>query len=201
MYIDVVGEVHVMGHNAARGWKANLDYVPQTFFSKQPQRIVRGKIQDIQNNVRLVFNGHWNEFMTTARVNAVYHENKTDKYETDAPVEVWRKLLPHPESQYYYHFTTFACQLNELEDGVAPTDSRLRPDQRLMEEGLWDESNHEKVRLEEMQRDRRKLNEDVEPMWFTKQPEEFSDMFIWKYTGKYWDHKVNQDWKKCPKLW
>jgi hypothetical protein len=39
----------------------------------------------------------------------------------------------------------FTCELNEHEEGVAPTDSRLRPDQRLMEEGLWDEANTEKV--------------------------------------------------------
>lgn len=46
----------------------------------------------------------------------------------------------------YYNFTELACQLNELEDGVAPTDSRMRPDQRLMEEGRWEESNSEKIR-------------------------------------------------------
>jgi Oxysterol-binding protein len=40
----------------------------------------------------------------------------------------------------------FTCELNEPEEGVAPTDSRLRPDQRLMEEGKWDEANVEKVR-------------------------------------------------------
>ena len=45
-----------------------------------------------------------------------------------------------------------ACQLNEEEEGVAPTDSRRRPDQRLMEVGEWDEANTEKVRLEEKQR-------------------------------------------------
>lgn len=201
MYVDIVGEVHVIGHNAAKGYKATVNYVPQTFFSKQPQRIIRGKVQDVQNNVRLVINGHWNEFITTARVNAVYHENKTEKYDTEEPVEIWRKRLPPPESQYYYHFTTFTCQLNELEDGVAPTDSRLRPDQRLMEEGKWDESNHEKVRLEEIQRDRRKQGEDVVPLYFAKQPEEFSDTFVWKYVGGYWENKANQDWKKSPKLW
>lgn len=48
--------------------------------------------------------------------------------------------------------TEFACQLNELERDVAPTDSRFRPDQRLMELGLWDEANLEKLRLEEKQR-------------------------------------------------
>lgn len=46
-----------------------------------------------------------------------------------------------------------------MEEGVAPTDSRYRSDQRLMEFGLWDEANIEKLRLEEMQRARnRKAN-------------------------------------------
>ena len=39
-----------------------------------------------------------------------------------------------------YYFTELAVQLNEPEEGVAPTDSRRRPDQRLMEEGRWDEA-------------------------------------------------------------
>lgn len=52
-----------------------------------------------------------------------------------------------------------ASQLNEMEEGVAPTDSRYRSDQRLMEFGLWDEANIEKLNLEEMQRNRnRKIN-------------------------------------------
>ena len=37
-----------------------------------------------------------------------------------------------------------------MEEGVAPTDSRLRPDQRMMEDALWDEANEEKVGLEVM---------------------------------------------------
>lgn len=51
-----------------------------------------------------------------------------------------------------YFFSKLALTLNEPEDGVAPTDSRLRPDQRLMENGKWDEANMEKQRLEEKQR-------------------------------------------------
>ncbi|XP_031648097.1 oxysterol-binding protein 1-like [Oncorhynchus kisutch] len=50
-----------------------------------------------------------------------------------------------------YFFTNLALTLNEPEEGVAPTDSRLRPDQRLMEVGQWDEANAEKQRLEEKQ--------------------------------------------------
>ena len=57
----------------------------------------------------------------------------------------------------------FACQLNEPEENVAPTDSRLRPDQRLMENGSWDDASQEKIRLEEKQRAaRRKKEEDQE---------------------------------------
>lgn len=58
-----------------------------------------------------------------------------------------------------YYFTTLALTLNEPEEGVAPTDSRLRPDQRLMEAGRWDEANAEKQRLEEKQRTARRERE------------------------------------------
>lgn len=51
-----------------------------------------------------------------------------------------------------YFFSSLALTLNEPEEGVAPTDSRRRPDQRLMEDGRWDEANAEKQRLEEKQR-------------------------------------------------
>lgn len=47
-----------------------------------------------------------------------------------------------------------------MEEGVAPTDSRYRSDQRLMEFGLWDEANIEKLRLEEMQRVRNRKGND-----------------------------------------
>ena len=58
-----------------------------------------------------------------------------------------------------YHFTKLAIELNEKEDGVAPTDSRNRPDQRYMEDGNWDDANKTKVLLEEKQRAKRKKME------------------------------------------
>lgn len=42
---------------------------------------------------------------------------------------------------------------------MAPTDCRLRPDQRLMENGKWDEANAEKLRIEEKQRATRRKRE------------------------------------------
>ena len=38
-----------------------------------------------------------------------------------------------PGSEHMYGFSEFTCSLNEPEPGVCPTDSRLRPDQRIME--------------------------------------------------------------------
>lgn len=58
-----------------------------------------------------------------------------------------------------YYFSSLALTLNEPEDSVAPTDSRRRPDQRLMEDGHWDEANTEKQRLEEKQRTTRRERE------------------------------------------
>lgn len=49
--------------------------------------------------------------------------------------------------------------MNEPEERVCPTDSRHRPDQRLMEEGMWDDANAEKLRLEEKQRATRRRRE------------------------------------------
>jgi hypothetical protein len=62
-----------------------------------------------------------------------------------------------------YKFTKLAIELNEPEPDVAPTDSRNRPDQRLMEEGNWDEANRVKEELEDKQRlARRKREEEAE---------------------------------------
>lgn len=68
-------------------------------------------------------------------------------------------FISSPDSDKYYNFTELACQLNEPEEGVAPTDSRLRPDQRLMEQGDWNAANTQKLLLEEKQRAARRQRE------------------------------------------
>ena len=54
----------------------------------------------------------------------------------------------HPYKDRPYLMSEFACGLNEPEEEegeVAPTDSRNRPDQRLMEDGDWDAADELKV--------------------------------------------------------
>lgn len=75
-----------------------------------------------------------------------------------------------------YYFTSLALTLNEYEEGISPTDSRRRPDQRLMEEGRWDEGNSEKQRLEEKQRIvRREREREAASQRIASQPEEAVD--------------------------
>lgn len=114
-----------------------------------------------------------------------------------------------------YNFTTFALQLNEPESGVAPTDSRNRPDQRLMEQAQWDTANLEKPRIEEKQRAARraleKQNEQralnglppivYQPAWFKRQHDLYTDQTIFVYAGEYWDCKRRSDWSRSPELW
>ena len=105
-----------------------------------------------------------------------------------------------------YNFSKFAIELNEIESHVAPTDSRLRPDQRLMEEAEWDEANRLKSKLEEKQRSKRKENEmngkkecDHEPVWFEKQLDSESNVF-YVYKNQYWKCKEIQKWDECPDI-
>ena len=58
-----------------------------------------------------------------------------------------------------YNFSKMAIEMNEPDEDVAPTDSRRRPDQRLMEEGRWDEANKSKNQLEDKQRKKRRQAE------------------------------------------
>jgi hypothetical protein len=98
-----------------------------------------------------------------------------------------------------YNFTLFTVQLNEPESGVAPTDSRLRTDQRLMEENDWDRANEEKLKLEQMQRNRR-AEKEYQPIWFKKAYNKLTGEEDFNFTNEYWECKKNQDWKKCPIL-
>lgn len=104
-----------------------------------------------------------------------------------------------------YGMTTFAATLNEiteLEKGnVATTDSRLRPDQRLAEDGKLDDAEVSKKQLEEAQRDRRRVLEESagthRPRWFAKIEDSPDGEEVWKIkTGKdsYWEERERGSW-------
>lgn len=214
LWVDQHGDMEIIGLNSSAGIKCHLKYIPYSYFSREQQRRVKGVIMNRQNEVKWVLRGTWDAKIEISSVLSTNGTSSNQVYKTGAYKTIWNRVMPPADSEKYYNFTTLACQLNEMEDGIAPTDSRLRPDQRLMEENKWDESNTEKVRLEEKQRLKRRAREaeaeaaadkgspypPYEPIWFAREREEGTDNVIHVYKGTYWEHKRNQDWSQCPDL-
>jgi hypothetical protein len=66
---------------------------------------------------------------------------------------LWTKTPYHEMADFMYGFTNFLINMNyfpkNLQDKIAPTDSRRRPDQRALEVGDFKLATAEKDRLEE----------------------------------------------------
>lgn len=120
-----------------------------------------------------------------------------ESYNIDIPgsVTLWEARPRPANSAQYYQFTEFAMSLNELEPGMkgqlCPTDSRLRPDVKLLEQGDIDAAATEKTRLEEKQRAARKIlkksTEPWQPRWFSQGTNPYTKQEDWLYNGGYWD--------------
>lgn len=119
--------------------------------------------------------------------------------------EIWRVGPLVDKAASTYGMTTFAASLNEitaLEKGkLPPTDTRLRPDQRLAEDGKLDDAESWKVKLEEAQRTRRRQLEEngVEhkPRWFVKAATGGDGEEVWKLKGGkdgYWEERAKGQW-------
>ncbi|XP_017316496.1 oxysterol-binding protein 1 isoform X3 [Ictalurus punctatus] len=164
LWIDQSGEIDVINHRT--GDRCHLKFAPYSYFSRDVARKVTGVVTDKDGKAHYVLSGTWDEKMEFSRVmqssrggeNGAEGRQKT-VYQTLKARELWRKTPLPDGAENMYYFSSLALTLNEAEEGVAPTDSRRRPDQRLMEQGLWDEANAEKQRLEEKQRTVRRERE------------------------------------------
>ncbi|XP_059473357.1 oxysterol-binding protein-related protein 2 isoform X3 [Neocloeon triangulifer] len=119
-------------------------------------------------------------------------------YSIDIPNSsvLWEARPRPPNTSDYFQFTLYAMSLNEMEpamrERLCPTDCRLRPDIRLLEEGDIDGAATEKTRLEEKQRDARKLHkaakgEEPAARWFCQGTNPYTRQEDWLYSGGYWD--------------
>ncbi|KAL6901672.1 Oxysterol-binding domain-containing protein [Trichoderma evansii] len=178
-----------------RGWKASSAY-----------QIV-GKVMDASGQVRVSLGGRWNSRLY-ARLTPGY-EAAVDAPSTKNSDIVHRGSIADPSRAYLiwqanerptgipFNLTPFVLTFNHIDDKlkpwIAPTDSRLRPDQRAMEEGEYDFAATEKNRLEENQRARRRqresAGEEFAPAWFTKATCETTGEEYWKFNGKYWTQR------------
>ncbi|XP_042297239.1 oxysterol-binding protein 2 isoform X4 [Sceloporus undulatus] len=219
LWIDQSGDIEIINHKSKD--KCQLKFTPYSYFSRDVPRKVTGVVMDADGQAHYVMSGTWDEKMECSKIVNSTHgstssEGKLSKtvYQTLSPKVLWKKY-PLPENaENMYYFSSLALTLNEPEEGMAPTDSRLRPDQRLMEIGKWDEANVEKQRLEEKQRAVRRRREaeaaealeegkDYEgyiPLWFERKVDPATGELICIYKGGYWEAKEQQDWSACPDI-
>ncbi|KAK2100403.1 hypothetical protein P7K49_021751 [Saguinus oedipus] len=217
------GEIDIVNHKT--GDKCNLKFVPYSYFSRDVARKdfqfsqVTGEVTDPSGKVHFTLLGTWDEKMECFKVQPVIGENGGDARQRgheaeESRVMLWKRNPLPKNAENMYYFSELALTLNAWESGTAPTDSRLRPDQRLMENGRWDEANAEKQRLEEKQRLSRKkreaeamkATEDGTPydpykaLWFERKKDPVTKELTHIYRGEYWDCKEKQDWSSCPDI-
>lgn len=92
---------------------------------------------------------------------------------------------------------------------LPPTDSRLRPDQRLYENFEIEKAAAEKARLEDKQREARKeqhneMGEESsgehKPQWFYPVYDQNNGEISYRFNNKYWEKREQGDWSNCPDL-
>ncbi|KAM3724124.1 Oxysterol-binding protein [Dirofilaria immitis] len=210
LWIDNHGEMLIENHKT--GDKCVVKFHPYSYFSREPPRKIAGFVKDPAGKVCWLIQGIWDSYLDILKVTNEVNIDENARFETDTPNRIWTINPPVENSEKMYYFTKLAIEFNEPEEGIAPTDSRLRPDQRLMEDGKWNEANEMKVKIEEKQRAVRRQREalaekafqrgepfeEYKPLWFKKDQHEKTCALIHTFTNEYWEKKKTGDWSKCP---
>ncbi|CAI4037876.1 hypothetical protein SMKI_04G2120 [Saccharomyces mikatae IFO 1815] len=207
--VDNHGEVNVVNHTTgdhcklyfkARGWRSSGAYeITGEVYNKKKQKV-------------WILGGHWNEAIFAKKVvkdcDLSLEKTKTAASSANGPTDDGTKFLlwkanDRPEEPF--NLTPFAITLNapqpHLLPWLPPTDTRLRPDQRAMEDGRYDEAGDEKFRVEEKQRAARRNREEnsieYHPQWFVRDTHPITKAKYWRYTGRYWVKRRDHDLKNC----
>ncbi|KAL6865896.1 Oxysterol-binding protein 3 [Amphichorda felina] len=190
-YVEPVGTMHVI--NDTTGHKSSVEFRGKGMFG--------GRIEDVHvvtyspdgSNTGSGLAGTWTGGLRTVGPGKA------------ASDDIWHvgKLVENATNTY--GMTVFAASLNEItsvEKGkMAPTDCRLRPDQRMAEEGNLDGAEEWKQKLEEAQRTRRRVleerGEEHRPRWFVKAENSPEGEEVWKIKGgkdSYWEERARGSW-------
>ncbi|XP_019171382.1 PREDICTED: oxysterol-binding protein-related protein 2A-like isoform X1 [Ipomoea nil] len=191
IYCDHHGTMHIHGN---RQYSCKLKFKEQSLLERNPHQ-VHGFVEDNAGKKVATLFGKWDESMYY--LNGEW--NSKPKEFSDASL-LWKSSQP-PPNLTRYNMSAFAITLNELtpglQDKLPPTDSRLRPDQRYLENGEYDKANQEKQRLETRQRLSKKLQETGwKPRWFQREGEDGT----FRYVGGYWEARENGKWDGCPNI-
>lgn len=201
IYVDHGGVMKI--RNTAYNMVAKIRFKETSMLFDKNPRYVEGFVEVNRERQQYpLLMGHWNKAVTVT-----WGPNRSQV--------LWQKNPP-PENPTRYQLTTYAIQLNEITDGLreklAPTDSRLRPDQSFTERGMWEEANAEKQRLEHKQRAARKAADQgvpLKPRWFTINYEEVNlssrsskrhisgKELSFEFNGEYWMEREQGHFSKC----
>ena len=200
------GEVCVLDFKQ-RGWKASSAYQ------------VSGKVMGRDGVTKWSIGGRWNDKiharLTPGFEDEAISEGKTGKHgsQTHQAMLVWQCHARPPGIPF--NLTPFVVTLNHVDDDLKqhlpPTDTRLRPDQRAMEDGQYDFAATEKNRVEEKQRaarrEREANGEDFQPKWFEKTTDKMTGEEYWEalpsHEGQgllYWECRKKRNWEKCETI-
>ncbi|RKP18712.1 Oxysterol-binding protein [Rozella allomycis CSF55] len=178
-YLEHVGNCTILNHKTNE--YCELEFIESGYF-KGSSCEVKGTIYDSEKKIVCNLKGKWND--------SFYKQIDSDKLEL-----LWQTNPFPPENAEYYGFSQFTMQLNEItpdiQNKLPATDSRLRPDQRKMEEGNIVEAEEEKQRLEEKQRSKRKEMEELgivwKPRWFNVNFDEVTNQHDFVFNEKFWE--------------
>ncbi|KIW88970.1 uncharacterized protein Z519_10454 [Cladophialophora bantiana CBS 173.52] len=189
-YVEPTGTMTI--YNESAGHKAVVSFKAKGMFSGRSEEVEVQTIDGQGQELSMGLSGTWTHSLQ------LKEPGKLGQRTT-----IWSAGPLVENAPKHYGMTVFAAQLNEVtvaERGrVAPTDSRLRPDQMALENGDHETAEEVKNQLEEAQRARRRELEESgdewKPRWFSRV--ELGDEVVWRLrTGKegYWEERARGEW-------
>ncbi|GMI90589.1 OSBP(oxysterol binding protein)-related protein 1C [Hibiscus trionum] len=194
LYCDHYGTMRIEGNIE---YSCKLKFKEQSIIDRNPHQ-VHGVVQDRHGKTVATLFGKWDESMHYVNGDCSAKGKGVDSLAESHLLWKRSKASKYPTR---YNLTRFAITLNELTPGLKeklpPTDSRLRPDQRHLENGEYEMANSEKLRLEQRQRQARNMQErGWKPRWFAKDKNGDS----YRYIGGYWEARDEGKWDSCPDI-
>ncbi|KYK60468.1 oxysterol binding protein [Drechmeria coniospora] len=190
-YVEPVGTMNVI--NDSTGHKASVEFRSKGMFGGRAEDVHVSTFAPDGTDTGSGLVGTWTTGLRTVGPGKAASE------------EVWKAGPMVDNASQTYGMTLFAASLNEMTDvergRLAPTDSRLRPDQRLAERGDLEAAEAWKHKLEEAQRTRRRdleeRGETYRPRWFVKSDQSPEGEEVWKIKGGkdgYWEERAKGSW-------